>query len=95
MNEYVFGNTVRITTNFVNSANVLTDPTLVYLTVNRAGEFVNTYQYGVGSQISKLATGVYYSDLNLTVVGGWDYYWFSSGTLAAENGQFIVLAPGV
>jgi hypothetical protein len=90
MDEYVIGNVVTVQTSFRDVNSILTDPLLVYLIVNKAGETTVQYEYGVGSQITKTATGVYSTNLILNIVGGWNYYWFCSGTLAADDGQFIV-----
>lgn len=94
MNNYVVGNTVIITTTFLTENNVAFDPPGVFLTINKAGKS-STYQYGVNSEIQFEVTGTYSSDLILDTVGGWNYYWFTSGTYSASNGQFLVEESGV
>jgi hypothetical protein len=95
MNTYLVGNVVKVTALFQNENLILVDPAAVFLIVNCAGKVELTYQYGVGNNIVKAATGTYTSDLILDIVGGWNYYWFSSGSLSAENGQFLVEESGV
>lgn len=95
MNEYLVGNVVTIQTSFRDVNLILTDPSQIYLVVNKAGETTVQYKYGVGTQIIKIVTGTYSTDLTLDTVGGWNYYWFSSGTVASDNGQFVVLPSKV
>lgn len=94
MNEYLIGNTVLITATFTDDSQRPIDPPGVFLSINKAGERL-TYQYGVGQVISRDTTGTYSSEVVVDKVGGWDYYWFSSGTYSANDGQFLVVGSGV
>lgn len=95
MNEYLVGNVLKITALFRDENLILVDPDAVFLLVNVAGETVVSYQYGVGSQVTKRATGTYETELLLDRVGGWNYYWQSSGTASAQDGQFLVTLSGI
>lgn len=88
MNKYAEGQIVTVTGTFKNSSLVLTDPSVVLLTVKTPDEVETTYTYLVGAQISKTSTGIYTSDLDTTGKRGlWIYTWWSTGTNQADSGE--------
>lgn len=88
MNKYAEGQIVTVTGTFKNSSLVLTDPSVVLLTVKTPDEVETTYTYGVGAQIAKTSTGIYTSDLDTTGKRGlWIYTWWSTGTNQADSGE--------
>lgn len=88
MNKYAEGQIVTVTGTFKNSLQVLTDPSVVLLTVKTPNEVEVTYTYLVGAQIAKTSTGIYASDLDTTGKRGlWIYTWWSTGTNQADSGE--------
>ncbi len=74
------GQIVRITANFKNEAGTLADPTSVYFRY-KALNATTEHQYGVGVQITKASTGIYYIELDTTAYfGELSYRWYSTGT---------------
>lgn len=61
----------------------LADPSDVFLDVTAPDGTPTTYQYGVGSVISKLSTGEYKAEIPASAVGYWRYRWRSTGTANA------------
>lgn len=95
MTTYTLGNIVRLWATFLDVNDQLTDPALVYLIVNKSGEYTAQYQYPTDPSIVRTATGTFYFDALLDREGGWNYYWHSSGTNSASRGQLIVEGTGV
>lgn len=88
MNKYAEGQIVTVTGTFKNSLQVLTDPSVVMLTVKTPNEVEVTYTYLSGAQIAKTSTGIYTSDLDTTGKRGlWIYTWWSTGTNQADSGE--------
>ena len=88
MNKYAEGQIVTVTGTFKNASLVLTDPSVVKLTVKTPDEVETTYTYLSGAQISKTSTGIYTSDLDTTNKRGlWIYTWWSTGTNQADSGE--------
>ena len=88
---YIIGSLVRVTATFtVVASGAAYDPTAVGVTIRNPLGVENTYTYALG-QVKKSSTGVYYYDVDASVVGHWSYYWYGTGTgQAAENGGFEV-----
>lgn len=86
-NSYDLGDLVRVTTTFTTAAGVAVDPTAVLLAVKNPAGKTTTYTFGVGTEIVKSATGIYYMDVNANAAGWWFYRWYSTGTgqAAAQN----------
>ena len=86
MNTYAEGQVVTVTGTYKNSSLVLTDPTVVLLTVKNPDEVEVTYTYP--TNISKTSTGIYTSDLDTTNKRGlWIYTWWSTGINQADSGE--------
>lgn len=88
MTRYPEGQIVTVQGTFKNTALVLTDPSVVKLTVKTPDNVETTYEYLVGAQIAKTSTGIYTSDLDTTGKRGlWIYTWWSTGTNQADSGE--------
>lgn len=88
MTRYPEGQIVTVQGTYKNTALVLTDPSVVLLTVKAPNAPEVTYTYGVGAQITKTSTGIYTSDLDTTSKRGlWIYTWWSTGTNQADSGE--------
>lgn len=68
------------------------DPSAVYAWYKAPGATVVTKQYGVDSEVGKIATGIYYLDVSVTTPGTWYYGFYSTGTgqAASVDGIFTV-----
>lgn len=89
---YDQGDVVRIEVQFNDVDANPADPTTISLMVQDADGTQNTYTYA-GGTVSKVGTGHYYRDHDLTGGdGGWWYYrWVGAGALiASEEGRFFV-----
>lgn len=96
MNTYVLGNTIELSATFSDADGQNIDPSGgVFLIINRAGNY-SAYHYGAGGTIQRETTGSYYIEVQASQIGGWNYYWFSSGTVpSASSGQLLVVGSGV
>ena len=81
MNEYDFGATVTLRSDF-KVANVLTDPTTVALSVTDPSGDVSNYTYA-GTTITKDAVGQYSKAIVCSEAGEWVYTFTGTGTCAA------------
>jgi len=71
MNNYDIGDVIRLQSTFVNSAGVPVDPSSVSLQYRRYMDAPSSYvtlNYPANS-ITKVSTGVYFSDVTLTQEG--------------------------
>lgn len=94
-NKYDQGDKVRVkatfTDPFSDPADQVTDPTTVKLSVKKPDGTRTTYTFGTDSEVEKVSTGVYRSDLTIDQDGEWLYRWFSETTAeAAEEKSFII-----
>jgi hypothetical protein len=77
------GDLVRVSASFVGTTGSTADPTTVYCKYKRPDGTSSSATYGEGVLL-KIATGVYYTDINIDKAGTW-YYRFWSGS--AGTGQ--------
>lgn len=85
---YAEGQVVTVQGTFKNALLVLTDPSVVKLTVKTPDGIETTYEYLVGAVIAKVSTGIYTADLDTTGKRGlWIYTWWSTGTNQADSGE--------
>ena len=89
MTTYAAGTTARISVSFAVDG-VLTDPGTVSLTVTDPTGTATEYTYA-GATVTKSATGEYYKDLVVSIVGSWTYLWVGTAPVATtQSGGFIV-----
>jgi hypothetical protein len=92
-NLYDIGDLVRLTGNFKDVNNVLTDPSIITLEVIDPALKQTNYVYGIGNQIVKSSTGIYYTQTSPDQSGKWQYRWLGTGAVTtAEAGFFYVRA---
>jgi len=86
-NTWDVGDLIRCTGTFTDSAGAAVDPANVFVKIKDPSRNVDTYQYGVDSELVKSGTGVYYTDVDVDERGTWAYRWYSTGTgqAAGEN----------
>jgi hypothetical protein len=91
-NAYDVGDLVRCTGTFATDG-VNVDPTAVLFSVKAPSGTETDYTYGVGVQVVKSATGIYYVNVSAAESGMYKYRFYSTGTgQAASEGQFRVRA---
>jgi hypothetical protein len=81
---YDRGDVVRTTATFTNTAGTAADPTAVVARVrtpNSPPTTFTTYTYGVGADIVKTATGVYYLDVTCSLGGTYYVRWEGTGAV--------------
>jgi len=87
-NVYDEGDLVRLTAKFTILTE-LTNPNAVYLQVIGPDRATGTYSYP--TTVTNSATGVFYRDVSLDLVGRYDYNFQGTGTVQAVGaGKFIV-----
>lgn len=83
--SYFMGTAVRCRTDnpaFTNAAGTVADPTAVTFTFEDPDGNQTTYTYGVDSQLTRDATGIYKVDLLLSLSGAWKIRWLGTGAVA-------------
>lgn len=87
MATYDIGNKIRLTGTFTDPLNddAAVDLACVYCTVVNPAGVHNEYQYGVGTEITKGSTGVYYIDQPLIVAGDWFVRWWGKDSNGKES----------
>ena len=86
----MIGNATVITLN-VTKDNVLVDPIVLTFEYETPALTTVTYTYGVGTDITKVSTGVYQVILLLDQAGMWRYNWRSTNpNHGAVEGTLIV-----
>ena len=90
MAVYDIGDTAKMTCLFT-VAGVLTDPTAVTCTVRFPTNVRTTYTYLTDANLTKVATGSFRCDIDLSQVGSYVYRWVGTGAAkGAEEGTFSV-----
>lgn len=90
-NVYDYGDLVRVTGTFTDANSVAQDPSAVIVQYKTPAGSTYAYTYGVGTQVVRSATGIYYYDVNANAVGWWAYRWYSTGTgQAAGEAMFRI-----
>lgn len=93
VSAYDLGDMLRLVATFVTTDGVTTaDPSMVNFLVKNPAGSVATYRYLQGSaSVARSATGVYFKDVSLDMVGSWYYRAEATGLLqAAEEWAFLV-----
>jgi hypothetical protein len=86
-NQYLKGQTVRITGTFTVSG-TNTDPTTITLKVEDPSGNEASYTYALG-EVTKSAAGIYYKDVVIDESGYWIYRWEGTGAVAAVDEEMI------
>ncbi len=94
MSIYDSGDFVRLSAIFTNTANVTGDPTTVWLRWRQPNGVTGSALYGSGTAIVRLATGIYYLETSLGMIGTLWYRWVSTGvTAGAEESHLTIRTP--
>ena len=89
-NEYLLGNIVRISAQFLNSGTPI-NPTAVLVRLKKGDNSPSIFVYGTNVEVKRDITGTYYMDVVADPVGLYTYNWYSTGTgQAAGQENFIV-----
>lgn len=90
-NKYTYGQLVRVSFTFLDSAGAPQDPTAVYFEFTDPEGTETSYQYGVDAELVKDDTGDFHVDIDCDTVGTWEYRAYATGTgQTAVEGSFIV-----
>lgn len=84
--RFTEGQVVRIAATFRDTAGVLVDPTTVVLTVKKPDDTEAT------PALSNPSDGEYHGTATLDQSGLWRWRYVSTGSVAAEEGHFVVSA---
>lgn len=82
---YNVGDKVRCTGNLATASGTPTNSTDVYGWVRNPSGTTTVYHYGVNTELVKSGVGVYYIDVDLSIVGHWYYGFYSTGTAQAAS----------
>jgi hypothetical protein len=89
-NAYELGDLVRCTGELATSEGVDTDPSGDVIAQIKAPDGTETtYTYGTDGELVKLATGLYYVDVDVTAGGRWTYRFHSTGAGQAAGESFF------
>ena len=88
MATYDIGDTVRLKGEFTDDAGAAADPTAVSMIVKDPAGTKTTYTYAL-AQITKLAVGIYYYDLTITMAGDWYYRFSGTGAVVTAGEQYF------
>lgn len=88
-NQYYVGSKPRLAADFKLSG-VYTDPSAVTFKMRSPSGTVTTYSYA-GGTVTKLTTGQYYVDFEVTEQGEWWYRFEGTGTVTAAAEAFLVV----
>lgn len=95
-NTYDRGSRVRVFATFRSTAGTPSDPDVVRMKYRFPGSTLVTLTYSTGgTNITRSAVGVYYSDLNVTKEGTWSYQWDSSGNVRASAEKRFRVKAGI
>jgi len=84
---------IRVSARFANSADAVTDPTTVTVTVAAPNVDPVTYTHGGGVTV-KDGTGLYHIDLTLNHAGLWWVTWEGTGALTASGNKNLQVNAG-
>lgn len=87
--SYIKGDTIRVTATFT-VADVATDPATVTLRVKDPAGTTTVYTYAL-TEITKVSTGVYRKDVQMSTAGTWYVRWEGTGTAAGVEEAGIVI----
>ena len=80
-NTYPLGSAVLCEFEFRDpDTGALVDPSNVFAAIKDPNGTTTTYQYGVGSDLQKTSTGLYWISVTASMSGTWYYRGYSSGT---------------
>src|SRR5678815_1619261 len=65
---------------FLNGAGVAVDPPIIKVEVRDATGAQTTYEYGVDTELERLATGAYRLTIAPDIPGKWRYKWIAEDT---------------
>jgi hypothetical protein len=86
------GDMVRVSSNFVDTANTSTDPNTVVFKMKEPNNTVTTYTFGVNAQMVKESTGNYHVDWLVGASGFHVYNYRGNGVAnAAEEASFMAV----
>ncbi len=90
--KYDLHDLVTLRATYVSTDLVTTaDPSYVICYVKNPSAVVASYPYGVaGASVTRQATGAYFKDITLDVVGKWYYRWEGTGLLQAAEEWTLV-----
>lgn len=85
MAEFDYGDVIRATGTWEDSAGDAVDPTAVLCSFDDPAGTRTNYVYGVDAELVKSTTGIYYVDIDGDQVGRWHVRLYSTGTGKASN----------
>jgi len=95
-NTYDVGDVVRVLGTYRSTAGAVGDPTVVRVKYRAPGSTMVTFTFSTGgTDITKVSTGVYRSDVQVNTAGVWRYRWDSSGALRAAGEKQFRVKPGL
>ena len=87
MADYLKGNVVRITCTFKDINGNVTDPTTVNFKIKKPG--AATITYTTPTDVVKVSTGIYRTDVTLDTVGEHFYRWEGVGVADAASESYF------
>jgi hypothetical protein len=88
---YDKGDTVRLEADFT-SGGTPADPTDVTLQVKQPNGTIDSYTY-LAAEITRVTTGSYYRDVEMTQTGQLYYHFAGSGALVTAEETYLIVRP--
>jgi len=97
MDTYFTGQVLRISAEFRNNAEVLTDPTTLTFSFRVDQGSKITYTFGEDIELQTNGTGLYYVDVSLAAPGTYSYQFMAGGTIenSIEDTFLVVTALAI
>jgi hypothetical protein len=78
--KYYPGSPIRITATFIDSDDVLVDPTTVKVRTFDPEGYEASYTYNTDTNVGRSGTGIYFADVTPEKFGMWRIRWETTGT---------------
>ncbi len=90
-NDYLFGETARLSVAITDSAGAPADPGTLRLKTKSPNNQVQTYTFGASGEVIRDGAGLFHADILLNAPGTWAWRWETSAPNAgADEGAFAV-----
>ena len=94
--NYLIGETARISVSISDVVNVAADPGALRLKVKAPSGTVTTYIYGTSGELVQDSVGHYHADILLDAAGNWAWRWETDAPNAgAAQGKIIASSSNI
>ena len=92
--DFEIGDLIETFADFTDPNGAAIDPDAVFFRTKAPDTTVTSKQFGVDSEVVKLAVGKYQANIDALAAGSWHYRWFATGNgQASQSTGFTVRTP--